>query len=104
MKIQPRRDSMSRQTNADNDSHLSTPRRVSGEMMSIKEFLSANKVTLALMEKQLYETAQMHRGGRIPSPIATHHQNKALGPGSPGAVGPLQIASAKFQDSNNMNN
>ncbi|XP_078263360.1 potassium channel subfamily K member 13a [Rhinoraja longicauda] len=35
-------------------------RRQSGEMISIRDFLAANKVTLAIMQKQLMETAGGH--------------------------------------------
>ncbi|KAJ8668882.1 hypothetical protein QAD02_000141 [Eretmocerus hayati] len=87
------------------DGGLSTPRRMSGELISMKEFLSANKVSLALMQKQLYETA--HGGGLNlpPMPLPTfqpppppppiqHQRNNHQGPG---VVGPLAIASEKFE-------
>ncbi|MBN3294832.1 potassium channel subfamily K member 13a [Amia ocellicauda] len=35
-------------------------RRMSGEMISMKDFLAANKVSLAIMQKQLSETANGH--------------------------------------------
>ncbi|XP_063080160.1 potassium channel subfamily K member 13a [Engraulis encrasicolus] len=38
-------------------------RRPSGEMISMRDFLAANKVNLALMQKQLSETANGHSGG-----------------------------------------
>ena len=69
-----------------------TPRRMSGELISMKDFLSANKVSLALMQKQLYETAQMNRAEDI-STAPTHQPIF-----KPAAVGPLAIASEKFQD------
>ncbi|OXU17437.1 hypothetical protein TSAR_004372 [Trichomalopsis sarcophagae] len=87
---------------------LDTPRRMSGELISMKEFLSANKVSLAVMQKQLYETAHMQHGVLPPSspplpplPLPTlpavpprHHSQ------GPGAVGPLAIASEKFEGAN----
>ncbi|XP_046610141.1 potassium channel subfamily K member 13-like [Neodiprion virginianus] len=70
-----------------------TPRRLSGELISMKDFFSANKVSLAVMQKTLYETAQMQRGGGTPSNSTTPHHQPAF---KPGAVGPLAIASEKF--------
>lgn len=64
---------------------------MSGELISMKDFLSANKVSLAIMQKQLYETAQMSRAD---IPTAPTHQTIL----KPGAVGPLAIASEKFED------
>lgn len=69
----------------------SESRRMSGELISMKDFLNANKVTLAVMQKQLYETAQMTRTSQ---PI--HHSVFK----SSNAVGPLAIASEKFESSN----
>uniref|UniRef100_A0AAY4A473 Potassium channel domain-containing protein n=2 Tax=Denticeps clupeoides TaxID=299321 RepID=A0AAY4A473_9TELE len=37
-------------------------RRMSGEMISMRDFLAANKVNLAIMQKQLSETANGHLG------------------------------------------
>ncbi|KDR14601.1 Potassium channel subfamily K member 13 [Zootermopsis nevadensis] len=76
-------------------------RRLSGEMISMKDFLQANKVSLAVMQKQLYETAQMQRGG-------CHYGNERGSSGSgrrppgsftPGTVGPLAIVTQKLGDS-----
>ncbi|KAJ8045367.1 Potassium channel subfamily K member 12 [Holothuria leucospilota] len=44
-------------------------RRMSGEMISMKDFLQSNKVSLAVMQKQLYETRRNHGGGAVPSPL-----------------------------------
>ncbi|XP_012252606.2 potassium channel subfamily K member 13-like [Athalia rosae] len=71
---------------------LDTPRRLSGELISMKDFFSANKVSLAVMQKHLHETAQMHRGGGGSTSATPHHQPAF----KPGAVGPLAIASEKF--------
>ncbi|XP_043505944.1 potassium channel subfamily K member 13-like [Polistes fuscatus] len=77
-------------------------RRMSGELISMKDFLSANKVSLAVMQKQLYETAQMQKGGSGGGPIATtpSHQSSVF---KPGAVGPLAIASEKFGNKTSIN-
>lgn len=47
-------------------------RRGSGEMINMREFLQANKISLAMMQKQLYETAQrgaMRESGGIHGPV-----------------------------------
>lgn len=67
------------------------PRRMSGELISMKDFLSANKVSLAVMQKQLYDAAQMQRNGG--SLVATPNHQVLR----PNAVGPLAIASEKFE-------
>ena len=58
----------------------------------MKDFFAPNKVSLALMQKQLYETSRMNRAEDIP--ITPTHQPIF----KPGAVGPLAIASEKFED------
>ncbi|KAG8226773.1 hypothetical protein J437_LFUL006297 [Ladona fulva] len=68
-------------------------RRMSGEMISMKDFLQANKVSLAVMQKQLYETAQMQRWGASAQP-----QRQTSGGFTPGTVGPLAIVSQKLGD------
>nr|XP_006627765.1 PREDICTED: potassium channel subfamily K member 13-like [Lepisosteus oculatus]XP_015196445.1 PREDICTED: potassium channel subfamily K member 13-like [Lepisosteus oculatus] len=55
-------------------------RRLSGEMISVKDFLASNKVSLAIMQKQLSETA--HGGPR---------QSHARHNGFSGGVGALAI-------------
>ena len=69
-------------TEADGDSD-SEYRRNSGEMISMKDFLQANKISLAMMQKQLWETAQSAR---------SHHNNS----GFQGGVGPLAILNRKL--------
>ncbi|XP_074663151.1 potassium channel subfamily K member 13-like [Tubulanus polymorphus] len=70
--------------NGDADSYDSDiERRGSGEMISMRDFLQANKISLAMMQKQLYETAQ--RGA--------FQQN---GGGFQGGVGPLAILNKKL--------
>lgn len=81
----------------DNDSVVDdTLRRMSGELISMKDFLTANKVALAVMQKQLYETAQLQRGSTVTSPI---HQPAY----KPSAFGPLAIATEKFECTSNAN-
>ncbi|TGZ53196.1 Potassium channel subfamily K member 13 [Temnothorax longispinosus] len=84
------RDSIRAEDNSD------TPRRMSGEMISMKDFLSANKVSLAVMQKQLYDAAQKQRGGGSLAVTPNHQVLK------PGAVGPLAIASEKFEIQSSM--
>lgn len=74
---------------------IDTPRRMSGELISMKEFLSANKVSLAIMQKQLYETAHMQYIP-TPQPVPQPPPRVAFNSG-PGAVGPLAIACEKFE-------
>ena len=66
-------------SNYDSDSS----RRGSGEMISMRDFLQANKISLAMMQKQLYETSQRSFGGNTSS-------------GLQGGVGPLQILNKKL--------
>lgn len=79
------------------DSSTGTPRRLSGELISMKDFLSANKVSLAVMQKQLHEAAQLQKGGTTTGTTSSPIILK------PGAVGPLAIASAKFETKNLIN-
>ena len=64
---------------ADSDSEW---RRNSGEMISMRDFLRANQVSLAMMQKQLWETAHGNRGN--------NHG------GFQGGVGPLAILNRKL--------
>ncbi|XP_038646374.1 potassium channel subfamily K member 13a [Scyliorhinus canicula] len=48
------------ETDAFNESEVVDGRRLSGEMISMRDFLAANKVSLAIMQKQLLETANGH--------------------------------------------
>ncbi|XP_048841907.1 potassium channel subfamily K member 13-like [Brienomyrus brachyistius] len=54
------RHNVSIETDAVNDSEETDGRRMSGEMISMRDFLAANKVNLAIMQKQLSETANGH--------------------------------------------
>ena len=74
-------------TDADGDSD-SEYRRNSGEMISMKDFLQANQISLAMMQKQLYETQQP---GRI-----TFGNSGGGGGGFQGGVGPLAILNRKL--------
>ncbi|XP_076024819.1 potassium channel, subfamily K, member 13 [Genypterus blacodes] len=62
-------------------------RRMSGEMISVNEFTTSNKVSLALLQKQLSETA--HQGPRQ----SYGHQN-----GFSGGVGALAIMNNRLQE------
>lgn len=62
-------------------------RRGSNEMISMKDFLQSNKISLAMMQKQLYETAQ--RGLRA----SNQESNSTFGGGG---VGPLAILNQKL--------
>ncbi|CAL4096197.1 unnamed protein product, partial [Meganyctiphanes norvegica] len=74
-----------------------TERKFSGEMVSMKEYISSNKVSLAVMQKQLYETAQMGRSSaRSTSPNPRHHTPQSSERFTPGQVGPLAIATSKL--------
>ena len=56
-------------------------RRGSGEMINMREFLQANKISLAMMQKQLYETSL---------------RGKSDTGGIHGPVGPLAILNKKL--------
>ncbi len=71
-------------TDVDSNYDSEGSRRGSGEMISMRDFLSANKISLAMMQKQLYETA--HRGA-----FRTHESGGFQGP-----VGPLAILNQKL--------
>ncbi|CAN8022771.1 unnamed protein product, partial [Ixodes persulcatus] len=62
-----------------------------GELICMSDLLRANKVSLAVMQKQLYETAQ--RGTPVLLPQRALQENDSF---KPGAVGPLAIVSEKF--------
>ncbi|XP_028450301.1 potassium channel subfamily K member 13 [Perca flavescens] len=62
-------------------------RRLSGEMISVNEFMVSNRVSLALLQKQLSETA--HQGPRQ----SYGHQN-----GFSGGVGALAIMNNRLQE------
>jgi hypothetical protein len=65
------------------DSDSEGGRRNSGEMISMRDFLQANKISLAMMQKQLWETAQ-------------RAQSSSVGNGFQGGVGPLAILNKKL--------
>ncbi|XP_067119928.1 potassium channel subfamily K member 13-like isoform X1 [Centruroides vittatus] len=75
----------------DSDSYDSDERRDSGEMISMQGFLRSNKVSLAVMQKQLYESAQ--RGHVILLPSRIMDRDATFKPGS---VGPLALVSQKL--------
>uniref|UniRef100_A0A3B3VB43 Potassium channel subfamily K member 13-like n=1 Tax=Poecilia latipinna TaxID=48699 RepID=A0A3B3VB43_9TELE len=76
-----------RYTDGSVESVLHLGRRLSGEMISVNEFMVSNKVSLALLQKQLSETA--HQGPRQ----SYGHQN-----GFSGGVGALGIMNNRLQE------
>ncbi|XP_078000106.1 potassium channel, subfamily K, member 13-like [Glandiceps talaboti] len=86
----PKRDKNVEVTDVDSTYDSDTDgRRMSGEMISMKDFLAANKVSLAVMQKQLYETSQNRNlGGHH------HRSNGALSQG----VGALAMLNNKLQE------
>nr|CAD7408992.1 unnamed protein product [Timema cristinae] len=88
-------------SNYDSEGEGAGGRRLSGEMISMKDFLQANKVSLAVMQKQLYETAQMQKGGYHYGHYYSSGSSRGPPAGSftPGTVGPLAIVSQKLGES-----
>ncbi|XP_066281894.1 potassium channel subfamily K member 13-like [Branchiostoma lanceolatum] len=76
------------------DSDDSDSRRMSGEMISMRDFLASNKVSLAIMQKQLSETANHARAA--PPPRHTHSHSHYNGGGLAGGVGALAILNSKL--------
>ncbi|XP_041864984.1 potassium channel subfamily K member 13 isoform X2 [Melanotaenia boesemani] len=75
------------ETDAGTVAEVYVGRRLSGEMISVKEFMVSNKLSLALLQKQLSETA--HQGPRQ----SYSHQN-----GFSGGVGALGIMNNRLQE------
>lgn len=75
------------ETDAGTVAEVCVGRRLSGEMISVNEFMVSNKVSLALLQKQLSETA--HQGPRQ----SYSHQN-----GFSGGVGALGIMNNRLQE------
>ncbi|XP_015235194.1 PREDICTED: potassium channel subfamily K member 13-like isoform X2 [Cyprinodon variegatus] len=75
------------ETDAGAGAEVQLGRRLSGEMISVNEFMVSNKVSLALLQKQLSETA--HQGPRQ----SYGHQN-----GFSGGVGALGIMNNRLQE------
>ncbi|KPP75268.1 potassium channel subfamily K member 13-like [Scleropages formosus] len=75
------RRNISIETDGGNESEVDG-RRMSEELISMRDFLAANKVSLAIMQKQLSETATGHLGHSV---AGTHHN------GFSGGVGALAI-------------
>lgn len=69
-----------------------TPRRMSGELISMQDFFSANKVSLAVMQKELFEMAQSQKGASVGTVASNAVVLKS------DAVGPLAIVTEKFKN------
>ncbi|XP_059353986.1 potassium channel subfamily K member 13-like [Carassius carassius] len=76
------------ETDAVNDSEADG-RRMSGEMISMKDFLAANKVNLAIMQKQLSEMANGH-----PRPLGSSSRHNEFS----GGVGALGIMNNRLAE------
>ncbi|XP_077443512.1 potassium channel, subfamily K, member 13 [Stigmatopora argus] len=77
------------ETDAINESETDAGRRMSGEMISMRDFLAANKVNLAIMQKQLSEMAIDQQR----QPGSTSHHN-----GFSGGVGALGIMNNRLAE------
>ncbi|XP_053737801.1 potassium channel subfamily K member 13b isoform X1 [Synchiropus splendidus] len=77
------------ETDGINESETDTGRRMSGEMISIRDFLAANKVNLAIMQKQLSEMANGH-----PRPCGSSSRQN----GFSGGVGALGIMNNRLAE------
>ncbi|XP_061610295.1 potassium channel subfamily K member 13b isoform X2 [Phyllopteryx taeniolatus] len=77
------------ETDAINESETDVGRRMSGEMISMRDFLAANKVNLAIMQKQLSEMAIGHPR----QSSSTSHHN-----GFSGGVGALGIMNNRLAE------
>ncbi|XP_061603022.1 potassium channel subfamily K member 13b [Cololabis saira] len=77
------------ETDAINESETDTGRRMSGEMISMRDFLAANKVNLAIMQKQLSEMAM----GNPRQSSSSTRQN-----GFSGGVGALGIMNNRLAE------
>ncbi|KAM8832975.1 potassium channel subfamily K member 13-like isoform 2-T2 [Spinachia spinachia] len=86
--LRARRD-LSIETDAINESDTDNGRRMSGEMISMRDFLAANKVNLAIMQKQLSEMAIGH-----PRQLASSSRQN----GFSGGVGALGIMNNRLAE------
>lgn len=103
LKKTPNQNGTKKENEGESDSGDSdASRRNSGELISMKDFLKANKVSLAVMQKQLYETAQMQRGGgcvyHVSGGSGLPYRRPPAHSFTPGMVGPLAIVSEKLGD------
>ncbi len=71
-------------------------RRMSGEMISMKDFLAANKVSLAVMQKQLYETSNKSRGA--PGPGGHGHGHHTSNGAFGGGIGGIAMLNNKLAE------
>ncbi|XP_037524378.1 potassium channel subfamily K member 12 [Rhipicephalus sanguineus] len=83
-------------SDADSTYDSDNERGHTGELICMSDLLRANKVSLAIMQKQLYETAQRGGAPMLLPPRALQDKDAF----KPGSVGPLAIVSQKFGDGN----
>ncbi|KAL3175499.1 hypothetical protein MRX96_040243 [Rhipicephalus microplus] len=83
-------------SDADSTYDSDNERGHTGELICMSDLLRANKVSLAIMQKQLYETAQRGGAPMLLPPRALQDKDAF----KPGSVGPLAIVSQKFGDRN----
>jgi hypothetical protein len=83
-------------SDADSTYDSDAERRNSNEMICMKDMLRCNKVSLALLQKELYESAQKARNYRSPAILLpSKSSNDDFKSGN---VGPLAIATKKLGD------
>ncbi|CAG2113197.1 unnamed protein product, partial [Medioppia subpectinata] len=86
---------------SDNDSTYDSDseRRNSSEMICMKDVIKTNKVSLAILQKELYECAQRERNYRSPAILLPSKAND--NDFSVRTVGPLAIATKKLSEDDN---
>lgn len=85
-------------SNYDSEDDDERQKRMSTEMISMRDVLGTNRVSLAVMQKQLYETAQAQRGLLPPAILLPQRTQAETCAFAPGTVGSLAIVSSKFGD------
>ena len=83
-------------SDADSTYDSDTERRNSNEMICMRDVLKTNKVSLAILQKELYESAQKAKNYRSPAILLPSKENN--NEFSTGNVGPLAIVTQKLGD------
>ena len=81
-------------SDADSTYDSDSERRNSNEMICMKDVLKTNKVSLAILQKELYESAQRSRNYRSPAILLPSKENN--NDFNTGNVGPLAIVSKQL--------